>query len=69
MMRSPSKWAVAVRKPDGEIAEVVKDITSPMARRGVFRLPVVEPLEGFLWRADFTLVPGEIIHDYLAENP
>ena len=41
MMRSPSKWAVAVRKPDGEIAEVVRDITSPMARRGVFRLPVV----------------------------
>ena len=41
MMRSPSKWAVAVRKPDGEIAEVVKDITSPMARRRVFRLPVI----------------------------
>ena len=36
MMRSPSKWAVAVRKPDfGEIAEVVKDINSPMARRRV----------------------------------
>ena len=32
MMRSPSKWAVAVRKPDGQIAEVVKDIESPMAR-------------------------------------
>jgi acetoacetate decarboxylase len=31
----------------------------------VFRLPVVEPLEAFFWRADFTLVPGEIIHDYL----
>src|SRR5688572_31070815 len=41
MMRSPSKWAVAVRKPDGEIAEVVKDISSPMARRRVFRLPVI----------------------------
>jgi len=41
MMRSPSKWAVAVRKPDGEIAEVVKDISSPMARRRIFRLPVV----------------------------
>ena len=41
MMRSPSKWAVAVRKPDGQIAEVVKDISSPMARRRVFRLPVV----------------------------
>ena len=41
MMRSPSSWAVAVRKPDGEIAEVVKAISSPMARRRVFRLPVI----------------------------
>ncbi|HUH14608.1 MAG TPA: DUF1385 domain-containing protein [Gaiellaceae bacterium] len=41
MMRTPSKWAVAVRKPDGEIAEVVRNITSPMARRRVFRLPVI----------------------------
>jgi len=41
MMRSPSMWAVAVRKPDGEIAEVVKEITSPMARNRLFRLPVI----------------------------
>jgi uncharacterized protein YqhQ len=41
MMRSPSMWAVAVRKPDGEIAEVVRDITSPMARNRIFRLPVI----------------------------
>src|SRR5687767_14513511 len=41
MMRSPSKWAVAVRKPDGEIAQVVTDITSPMARNRIFRLPVI----------------------------
>ena len=41
MMRSPSKWAVAVRKPDGEIAEVVKEISSPMARHRIFRLPVI----------------------------
>jgi uncharacterized protein YqhQ len=40
MMRSPSKWAVAVRKPDGEIAEVVRDIVSPM-RKPLFRLPVI----------------------------
>jgi acetoacetate decarboxylase len=32
----------------------------------VFRLPVVEPLMGYYWRADFTLVPGTILHDYLA---
>ena len=35
------------------------------AQLPVFRLPVAEPLQGFYWRADFTLVPGEIIHDYL----
>lgn len=40
----------------------------PNAQLPVFRLPVIEPLEGFFWRADFTLVPGEIIHDYL-ETP
>ncbi len=41
MMRSPSSWAVAVRKPDGAIAQVCKPITSPMAKRRVFRLPIV----------------------------
>jgi uncharacterized protein YqhQ len=41
MMRGPSNWAVAVRKPDGEIAQVVKSIASPMAKRKIFRLPVV----------------------------
>jgi uncharacterized protein YqhQ len=41
MMRGPSNWAVAVRKPDGQIAEVVKEISSPMARRRIYRLPVV----------------------------
>lgn len=35
----------------------------------VFRLPVIEPLEGFYWRADFTLVPGTVIHDYLDPSP
>ncbi len=37
----------------------------PNAQAPVFRLPVVEPLEAFYWRADFTLVAGEILHDYL----
>src|SRR6187551_2032200 len=41
MMRSPSSWAVAVRTPNGEIARVVKDIASPMARNRIFRLPVI----------------------------
>ncbi len=34
------------------------------AQLPVFRPPVVEPLVGFYWQADSTLVPGEIIHDY-----
>ena len=41
MMRGPSTWTVAVRKPNGEIAEVSKDITSPMQRRRIWRLPVI----------------------------
>ena len=41
MMRGPSNWAVAVRKPDGDIAEVHQSIKSPMARHRVFRLPVI----------------------------
>ena len=41
MMRSPSMWAVAVRKPNGEIAQVVKDITSPQQRHRIWRLPVI----------------------------
>ena len=41
MMRGPSNWAVAVRKPDGEIANVCRSIESPMARHWLLRLPVV----------------------------
>src|ERR671918_1780580 len=41
MMRSPSAWALAVRKPNGEIADVNRAITSPMARHRIFRLPVI----------------------------
>src|SRR5216110_3206726 len=41
MMRSPSSWAVAVRKPDGKIAQVVNEIASPMAKRRIWRLPIV----------------------------
>ncbi len=44
MMRSPTSWAVAVRKPDGAIAQVVNTIESPMARRPIWRLPVVRGL-------------------------
>ncbi len=41
MMRSPSSWAVAVRKPDGVIAQVVTEVSSPMAKRRIWRLPVI----------------------------
>jgi uncharacterized protein YqhQ len=41
MMRTPSNWAVAVRKPDGEIAQVCRVIASPMAKRRIYRLPVI----------------------------
>jgi uncharacterized protein YqhQ len=41
MMRGPSNWSVAVRKPDGEIAHVNQPIASPMARHFIWRLPVV----------------------------
>jgi uncharacterized protein YqhQ len=41
MMRSPSNWALAVRKPDGEIAEVNRPIHSVMARHWFFRLPII----------------------------
>jgi uncharacterized protein YqhQ len=41
MMRSPSNWAVAVRKPDGDIAQVHQPIKSPMARHLIWRLPVI----------------------------
>ena len=38
----------------------------PNAQAPIHRLPVVEMLDGLYWRADFTLVPGRVIHDYLA---
>src|SRR6266511_1981142 len=41
MMRGPSNWAVAVRKPDGEIAQICRPIDSPMKRHRLFRLPVI----------------------------
>lgn len=40
----------------------------PNAQAPVHRLPVREMGWGFHWRADFTLVPGRVIHDYLTEE-
>lgn len=37
----------------------------PNAQAPLWRLPVHEPLDAFFWRADFTLVPGRVVHDFL----
>jgi acetoacetate decarboxylase len=37
----------------------------PNAQAALHRLPVVEELDGYYWKADFTLVAGKILHDYL----
>jgi uncharacterized protein YqhQ len=41
MMRGPRHWAVAVRKPDGEIAHLARAIDPLMARHWSLRLPIV----------------------------
>ena len=38
------------------------------AQAPVHRLPVREMLDGFFWAAEFTLVPGEVLLDYLREE-
>jgi acetoacetate decarboxylase len=40
----------------------------PNIQAPVYRLPVVEMLSAFYWRADFTLVQGQVLHDYLAPD-
>ena len=41
MMRGPSAWALAVRRPDGEIAQVDHPISSALARHRWMRIPVI----------------------------
>ena len=41
MMRGPSAWSVAVRKPDGDIAEVNRPIASVLLRHRWLRIPIV----------------------------
>ena len=41
MMRGPRNWAVAVRKPDGEIAHVGRPIDPLATRHWSLRLPVI----------------------------
>ena len=38
----------------------------PHIQAPLWRLPVTDALEGYYWRADFTLVAGEVVYDYLA---
>jgi len=40
----------------------------PNAQAPVHRLPVRKEGTGFYWRGAFTLVPGEILHDYLEDD-
>ncbi len=37
----------------------------PNAQAPVWRLSVIEPLDGYFWTGGFTLTGGRIIHDYL----
>ncbi len=41
MMRTPSAWAVSVRRPDGRITTVVEDARSVALRSPVLRWPVI----------------------------
>ena len=41
MMRGPGNWAVAVRTPSGEIAQVSRQIDSKMAKHRLLRLPII----------------------------
>jgi uncharacterized protein YqhQ len=41
MMRGPRNWAVAVRPPGGQVAQVAREIDPLMARHWTLRLPVV----------------------------
>ena len=41
MMRTPSSWSVAVRRPDGGVSCISNPVTSPASRRRWLRLPVI----------------------------
>jgi uncharacterized protein YqhQ len=41
MMRTPSTWAVAVRRPNGDVTRVCHRVTSAAARHRWLRLPVI----------------------------
>ena len=39
----------------------------PNINANLYRLPVLETIESFYWKADFSLVPGTILIDFLSE--
>ena len=41
MMRTPSVWSVAVRRPDGGVSCISNPCVSPASRRRWLRLPVI----------------------------
>ena len=43
-------------------------ILEPNINAPLYKLPVLETLESFYWKVDFTLVPGEILVDLLAKG-
>jgi len=43
-------------------------VLTPNISAPIYRLPVVETLESFYWKADFSLVPGEILVDLLSNG-
>lgn len=40
----------------------------PNAAAPIYRLPVLEFLDGYHWRAEFDLVGGRVLYDYLAQD-
>ncbi|MEI9906685.1 MAG: acetoacetate decarboxylase family protein [Actinomycetota bacterium] len=40
-------------------------VLEPNINANLYRLPVLETIESFYWKADFTLVPGTILIDFL----
>jgi Acetoacetate decarboxylase len=40
----------------------------PNAAAPLYRLPVMELLDGYHWRAEFDLVGGRVLHDYLGQG-
>ena len=47
MMRGPKEYAVAVRKPDGEIAIEKSDVNSVIAKSKILKLPIIRGVISF----------------------